>query len=39
MIKSTLNWLDLISTEKKHGRQRQSIKTIALSQLFTVCER
>ena len=38
MIKSTLNWLNLISIEKKkRGRQRQSIKTIVLSHLFIVC--
>ena len=37
IIWSTLNWLDLISTEKKHGKQRWSIKMIAPSQLFTVC--
>ena len=38
MIKSTLNWLDLISIEK-NMTQQQSIKAIALSQLLTVCER
>ena len=39
MIKSILNWLDLIATEKKkkHGKQQWSRNMIALSQLFTVC--
>ena len=37
MIKSILKWLDLISTEKKLGKTQQSIKAIALSQLFSVC--
>ena len=36
MIKSTLNWSDLMFVGKKLGRQRQSIKTIALSQLFSL---
>ena len=38
MIKLILNWLDLISTEKK-GKQQWSIKMLSLSQLLTVCYR
>ena len=36
MMKSILNWLDLISTEKKHGKQRWLIDDCTFSVVYSL---
>ena len=36
MMKSILNWLDLISTEKKHGKERWLIDDCTFSVVYSL---